>query len=68
VVNWILISFVIVSVGVGLAEGMKPDDLIRSVETGIGSTLGSLVILGFGAMLGKMVAESGAAQRGSPLY
>ena len=58
------ISFVIVSVGVGLAEGMKPDDLIRSVETGIGSTLGSLVmILGFGAMLGKMVAESGAAQR-----
>jgi Gnt-I system high-affinity gluconate transporter len=58
------LSFVIVSVAVGLAEGMKPDDLIKSVETGLGSTLGSLVmILAFGAMLGKLIAESGAAQR-----
>jgi len=58
------ISFVIVSLAVGLAEGMKPGALVTSVETGIGSTLGSLVmILGFGAMLGKLVADSGAAQR-----
>lgn len=58
------ISFVIVSLAVGLAEGMKPATLLASVETGIGSTLGSLVmILGFGAMLGKLVADSGAAQR-----
>jgi Gnt-I system high-affinity gluconate transporter len=58
------ISFVIVALIVGLAEGMKPNDLIKSVETGLGNTLGSLVmILGFGAMLGKLVAESGAAQR-----
>jgi Gnt-I system high-affinity gluconate transporter len=58
------ISFVIISLAVGLAEGMKPSDLVTSVETGIGSTLGSLVmILGFGAMLGKLVADSGAAQR-----
>jgi Gnt-I system high-affinity gluconate transporter len=58
------LSFVIVSLAVGLAVGMKPDDLIKSVEAGLGSTLGSLVmILGFGAMLGKLVAESGAAQR-----
>ncbi len=58
------ISFVIISLAVGLAEGMKPGALVASVETGIGSTLGSLVmILGFGAMLGKLVADSGAAQR-----
>lgn len=58
------ISFVIVSLAVGFAEGMKPAQIIQSVESGIGSTLGSLVmILGFGAMLGKLVAESGAAQR-----
>jgi Gnt-I system high-affinity gluconate transporter len=58
------ISFVIISLAVGLAEGMKPGALVTSVETGIGSTLGSLVmILGFGAMLGKLVADSGAAQR-----
>ncbi len=58
------LSFVIVSIAVGLAVGMKPEDLVKSVEAGLGSTLGSLVmILGFGAMLGKLVAESGAAQR-----
>jgi Gnt-I system high-affinity gluconate transporter len=58
------ISFVVVALFVGLAEGMQPKDLIASVEAGLGSTLGSLVmILGFGAMLGKLVAESGAAQR-----
>ncbi len=58
------ISFVIVALFVGISEGMPPGDLIKSVETGLGSTLGSLVmILGFGAMLGKLVAESGAAQR-----
>ena len=58
------ISFVLVSLVVGLAEGMQPDVLVKAVEAGIGSTLGSLVmILGFGAMLGKLVAESGAAQR-----
>lgn len=58
------LSFVLVSIVVGLAEGMQPDVLIKAVETGIGSTMGSLVmILGFGAMLGKLVAESGAAQR-----
>ena len=58
------IAFVLVSLAVGLAEGMNAGDLLKSVETGIGSTLGSLVmILGFGAMLGKLVADSGAAQR-----
>ena len=35
-----------------------------NVQTGIGGTLGDLIlIIGFGAMLGKLVAESGAAQR-----
>lgn len=58
------LSFVIVSLGVGLAEGMNLNSVVVSVENGIGSTMGSLVlILGFGSMLGKMVSESGAAQR-----
>ena len=43
---------------------MPLDALISSVEKGIGNTLGFLVmILGLGAMLGKLVAESGAAQQ-----
>jgi Gnt-I system high-affinity gluconate transporter len=58
------LSFVIVSIVVGLAEGLSLEKAITAIENGIGNTLGFLVIiLGFGAMLGKLVAESGAAQR-----
>jgi len=58
------ISFIIVSLLVGVAEGMEFLKVLGSIEKGIGKTLGSLImILGFGAMLGKLVADSGAAQR-----
>jgi Gnt-I system high-affinity gluconate transporter len=58
------ISFIIVSVVLGIAAGVPPGSVAGSIQKGIGDTLGSLVmILGFGAMLGKLVADSGAAQR-----
>lgn len=58
------ISFMLVSVGLGLASGMNIGQISSALEKGIGNTLGSLVIiLGFGAMLGKLVADSGAAQQ-----
>ena len=58
------ISFIIICLIVGLFQGMMLDDIILSIQKGIGDTLGFLVmILGFGAMLGKLVADSGAAQR-----
>lgn len=58
------ISFVLVSIGLGLACGMSVTSISQSLEKGIGGTLGSLVIIiGFGSMLGKLVADSGAAQR-----
>ena len=58
------ISFILVSLAIGLAMGMDPITVSQSIQNGIGSVLGFLVIiLGFGAMLGKIVAESGAAQR-----
>ncbi len=58
------ISFIIVSLFVGLAGGMGLESVVKSIEIGIGNILGMLVlILGFGAMLGKLVADSGAAQR-----
>ncbi|MDQ3394675.1 MAG: gluconate:H+ symporter [Bacteroidota bacterium] len=58
------IALIIVALGVGIAEGMPVASAIKSIEEGVGSTLGSLaLILGFGAMLGKMVGDSGAAQR-----
>ncbi len=58
------LAFVIVSLAVALAEGMSLDKAIVSIEHGIGNTMGFLVlILGLGSMLGKLVSESGAAQR-----
>lgn len=58
------ISFILVSLFVGIAEGMEPITVVSSIQKGIGNILGFLVlILGLGAMLGKLVAESGAAQR-----
>ncbi|MDE3182801.1 MAG: gluconate:H+ symporter [Bacteroidota bacterium] len=58
------ISFLIVSILLGIAVGMNIQQISGSVTKGIGNTLGPLVIiLGFGAMLGKLVADSGAAQQ-----
>lgn len=58
------ISFIIICLGVGIGGGLEVQEAVKSIQTGIGNTLGFLVmILGLGAMLGKLVADSGAAQR-----
>jgi Gnt-I system high-affinity gluconate transporter len=58
------IAFILVSIGIGIGQGMELNTIVSSIEKGIGNTLGFLVmILGLGAMLGKLVAESGAAQK-----
>jgi Gnt-I system high-affinity gluconate transporter len=58
------LSFIIVSLSVAIAVGMSVENAVASIEKGIGSTMGIIVpVLGFGAMLGKLVADSGAAQR-----
>lgn len=58
------ISLIIVSFGVALALGMKTDDIVTTIEAGLGATLGHLaLIFGLGAMLGKLIADSGGAQR-----
>ena len=58
------LTFVLVSLGLGWALGMPLDTISDAIQKGIGGTLGFLVvILGFGAMLGKLVADSGAAQK-----
>lgn len=56
------ISFMLVCLFVGVTEGLSVTETVNAIQKGIGNTMGSLVIiLGFGAMLGKLVAESGAA-------
>ncbi|RIV17977.1 hypothetical protein DYU11_30180 [Fibrisoma montanum] len=58
------LALIITSLMVGVAEGMAPVDALKSVQSGVGSTLSSIaLILAFGAMLGKIVEDSGAAQR-----
>ncbi len=58
------LAFLLVSIGAGLALGIPVTDITKSVKKGIGDMLGELVIIiCVGAMLGKMVAESGAAQK-----
>lgn len=73
-ITWIklnpFISLIVTSIGVGLAAGMplfsskNAPSVIDSVKNGLGSTLGFLaIVLGLGTMLGKMMAESGGAER-----
>ncbi|WP_078408833.1 GntP family permease [Priestia abyssalis] len=58
------ISLVVVSFGVALALGMPLDQIVKTIEAGLGGTLGHLaLIFGLGAMLGKLIADSGGAQR-----
>ncbi|GAA0837695.1 MAG: permease DsdX [Cupriavidus sp.] len=58
------ITLVVVSVLLGFAVGMPMGDIIKSFEAGVGGTLGHIaLVIGLGTMLGKMMAESGGAER-----
>jgi len=58
------LALLIVSIIAGFLLGMPAIEITKSLQKGIGDTLGSLVIIiVLGAMLGKLVAETGAAQK-----
>ena len=58
------LSFLVVSIIAGITLGIPLNKVVGSVEKGMGDVLGSLaIIIIIGAMLGKLVAESGAAQK-----
>jgi Gnt-I system high-affinity gluconate transporter len=58
------LAFLIVSLTTGLLLGIPLHSITASVYKGVGDTLGTLsIIIVLGAMLGKLVADSGAAQR-----
>lgn len=58
------LAFLIVSLLAGWMLGIPVTKLAGAVEKGMGDTLGSLTaVIMMGAMLGKLVAESGAAQQ-----
>jgi Gnt-I system high-affinity gluconate transporter len=58
------LAFLVISLGIGFANGMPAGSITDSIQKGMGNLLGDmLVILVIGAMLGKLIADSGAAQR-----
>jgi len=57
-------AFLLVSVFAGLLLGIPLNKITASVQKGLGDTLGSLtIIVCLGAILGKLIAVSGAAQK-----
>ena len=53
-----------ISLALALVSGMPRPSIVKSFETGLGGTLGHIaIIVALGTMLGKMMAESGGADR-----
>jgi GntP family gluconate:H+ symporter len=57
-----VITLLVTALGLAIVSGMPLPSVIHSFETGVGGTLGHIaIIVALGTMLGKMMAESGAA-------
>ncbi|MCC3371707.1 GntP family permease [Cohnella sp. REN36] len=58
------VTLLLASILLGLLAGMEPADTVTSITKGLGGTLGTIaIVIGLGTMLGKMMAESGGAER-----
>ena len=58
------LSLLLASISLALVAGMPASTVIHSFEAGVGATLGHIaVVVALGTMLGKMMAESGGADR-----
>ena len=59
-----MVALLLAAVLIGVLEGFPLMDLLDTIQTGFGSTLGSLAILVvFGAVIGKLMVDSGAADQ-----
>ena len=58
------LSLLLVTIVTGLLLGMPAEAVLKSIEKGVGATLSGLaLILCLGAILGKILEESGAAEK-----
>lgn len=58
------VSLIIVSFVVALSLGMPMKEVVSTIESGLGGTLGHIgLIFGMGAMLGRLIADAGGATR-----
>ena len=58
------LALLLVSIVLGIVAGMPLVNVVRSFEGGVGTTLGHVaIVIALGTMLGKMMADSGGADR-----
>src|SRR5881396_3397329 len=58
------IALIVVSLALGVAAGMPLGSVVKAFTDGVGAILGFIaIVVALGTMLGKMMAESGAATR-----
>ncbi|ROM82753.1 transporter [Pseudomonas brassicacearum] len=57
------VALMLVSIMVALIAGVKPADLVATIEGGMGKTLGHIaIIIALGAMIGRIIELSGGAE------
>jgi gluconate transporter len=57
------LSLLLCSMGMGLAAGMAPEKVLKSIQAGFGDALGFIaVVLGLGAMIGRFLEYSGGGR------
>src|SRR5580765_3335122 len=57
------VALLISSMAMGLAAGMPPEKVLKSIQTGFGDALGFIaVVLGLGAMIGRFLEYSGGGR------
>lgn len=60
----VFLALIIAASLAGLIGGMKPSDVVDTITSGFGSTIGSIgIVIGFGVMIGRILEVSGAAER-----
>src|SRR5436853_5262025 len=58
------IALMTISLALAAASGMPLPTIVKAFEAGVGGTLGHIaIVVALGTMLGKMMAESGGADR-----
>src|SRR3954453_1236133 len=57
------VGLILTAMALGLATGMPPDKVLKSIQTGFGEALGFVaVVVGLGAMIGRYLEYSGGGR------
>ena len=57
------LAMLLTSMALGLAAGMPPEKVLKSIQAGFGDALGFIaVVVGLGAMIGRFLEQSGGGR------